>query len=64
MKLHSKAKRDHRRGNITPEELDTELKRILTLLGEVTGIHGDSEELDHAKACIWFTIESYDKDVV
>ena len=62
LKMHSKAKRDFRRGISTLDEFNDELKRILFLLGEVTGVHGDSAELDDAKSCIWFTIEMYNKD--
>lgn len=64
LKMHSKAKRDYRRGIVTLEEFNSELKRILALLGEVTDVHGDSEELDQAKSCVWFTIESYDREVI
>ena len=64
LKKHSKAKRQFRRGKISKEEFNDELKNILDLLGEITEVHGDSEELDHAKSCVWFTVESHSKTLL
>lgn len=64
LQLHSKAKRNYRKGLLTLTEFNGELTRILSLLGELTGVHGDSDELTHAKQSIWFTIESYDRDII